>query len=101
MARDGEIIQRQHFVITETQFAIQSQVTYQNETARNVYCGCNNNAIFSDSYIHVSYRCRMPATLIWPRQSIAGWCQSSEMAALLNSLSFVSKMLFLPKYHVI
>ena len=32
------------FVITETQFAIYGQ-------ARNVYCGCNNNAIFSDRVI--------------------------------------------------
>ena len=27
MARDGEVIRRQHFVTMETQFAIQSQVT--------------------------------------------------------------------------
>ena len=43
---------------------------------------------------------RMPATLNWPRQSIVGVCQSSEMAALLNSLSFVFTNSFLPKYHV-
>ena len=30
----------------------------------------------------------MPAMLNWPRQSIGGGCQSSKMAALLNSLSF-------------
>ena len=29
----------------------------------------------------------MPATLNWPRQSISGGCQSSEMTAPLNSLS--------------
>ena len=36
MGRDGEIIQKQHFlVITETQFAIQSQVTQRpNSTER-------------------------------------------------------------------
>ncbi len=62
-----------------------------NQTARNVYCGCNNNTIFSDSYFRVSYRRRMPATLIWPQQSIGGSCQSSEMATLLNSLSAVFK----------
>ena len=27
VARDGEVIQRKHFFITETQFAIQCQVT--------------------------------------------------------------------------
>ena len=30
----------------------------------------------------------MPAMLTWPWQSIGGGCQSSEMAALVNSLSF-------------
>ena len=39
----------------------------------------------------------MPATLNWPRQSIGGGCQSSEMAALLNSLSFAFTN---SKYHV-
>ena len=42
----------------------------------------------------------IPATLIWPLQSIAGGCQSSEMAALLNSLSFAFANSFLPKYRV-
>ena len=50
--------------------------------------------------VHVSYRRRIPATLIWPLQSIAGGCQSSEMAALLNSLSFAFANSFLPKYSV-
>ena len=43
----------------------------------------------------------MAATLIWPPQSIGRSCQSSEMATLLNSLSFVFNILFLAKYHVI
>ena len=38
--------------------------------------------------------------LNWPRRSIGSGCQSSEMAALLNSLSFVFKNLFLPNYRV-
>ena len=42
------------------------------------------------------YRRRMPATLIWPRQSIDRSCQSSEMATLLNSLYFVFKIPFVP-----
>ena len=61
-------------------------------------CGCNNNAICSNKAIyHVSYRRRMSATLNWPQQSTGGACQSSEMAAVLNSLSFVFKNVFLPK----
>ena len=63
-------------------------------------CGCNNNAIFSDSNFHVSYHRCMPATLNWPRQSLGSGCQSSEMAALLNSLSFAFINSFLPKYRV-
>ena len=39
----------------------------------------------------------MSVTLNWPRKSIGGACQSSEMAALFNSLSFVFTNLFLPK----
>ena len=42
----------------------------------------------------------MPATLNWPRQRLDGVCQSSAMAALLNSLSFAFTNLFLPTYHV-
>ena len=42
----------------------------------------------------------MPATLKWPRQSIGGGCQSSEMAALLNSLYFAFTNSCLPKYRV-
>ena len=42
----------------------------------------------------------MPATLNWPRQNIGGGCQSSEMAALLNSLSFAFTNSFLSKYCV-
>ena len=44
----------------------------------------NNNNLFRQSNVHVSYRRCMSATLIWTPQSIAGGCQSSEMAALLN-----------------
>ena len=44
---------------------------------------------------------RIPATLIWPRESLGSSCQSTEMATLLNSISFGFKILFLPKYRVI
>ena len=43
----------------------------------------------------------MPATLIWPPRSLDSSCQTGNMAALLNSLFFVFKIPFLPKYRVI
>ena len=47
-----------------------------------------------------------PRFLLWTyaghvnlaRQSLGGLCQSGKMAALLNSLFFVFKISFLPKY---
>ena len=43
------------------------------------------------------------ASLIWPRQSLGSSCQSAEMASLLNSVSFVLTVSFLPtsRYRVI
>ena len=37
MARDGKVIQRQHFVITETQFALKKSGLRNDQTPRNVY----------------------------------------------------------------
>ena len=72
-----------------------------NQTARNVYISTQQQCdLFRQSNFHVSYRRRIPAMLIWPLQSIASGCQSSEMAALLNSLSFAFANSFLPKYRV-
>ena len=72
-----------------------------NQTVRNV-CGCNNNAIFSERTIFTFptgdlYRA---GTLVWQRRSLHDSCQSGKMAALLNSLFFVFKISFLPKYRV-
>ena len=39
--------------------------------------------------------------LIWPGRSIGSSCQTANMAALLNSLFFVFKISFLPKYRAI
>ena len=64
-------------------------------------CGCNNNLrSFSKSYFHVSYRRRMLGTLAKQRSRLGDACQSSEMVTLLNSLSFVFKISFLPTYCV-
>ena len=72
-----------------------------NQTVRNVYMWMQQWCdLFRQSNIHVSYRHRIPATIIWPRQSLGGGCQSSEMAALFNSLSFAFTNPFLPKYRV-
>ena len=43
----------------------------------------------------------MPAALIWPQRILGCSCQTGNMAALLNSLCFVFKISFLPKYRVI
>ena len=100
--RDGEVIQRHHFchhgdTICHPKSSYVTTKLYGTSTR-----GRNNNAIFSEKAIfHVSYRRRMPATLNWPRQSIGVGCQSSEMAALLNSLSFAFTNSFLPQYRVL
>ena len=59
-------------VITETQFAIQTQVTQQTKLYGTYTCGCNNNTIFQKGIFHVSYRRRMLCTLSWQRPSIGG-----------------------------
>ena len=91
------------FVITETQFAIQSHVNVTKQTARNMYavlstCRCNNNAIFSDRAIF-----KFPEVNInlAAARSLGSSCQTGKMAALLNSLFFVFKIGFVPKYRVI
>ena len=60
-----------------------------NQTVRNVYVWMQQLCdILRQSNFQVSYRRHMPATLNWPRQNIGGACQRSEVAALLNPLSF-------------
>ena len=89
------------FVITETQFAIQSGYVTTKLHGTST-CRCNNNAIFSDRAIF-----KFPAVyLCLPCKSgrsvaFGSSCQTGKMAALLNSLFFVFKISFLPKYRVI
>ena len=48
MASDGEVIQRQIFVITETQFAIHTKSGYVTTKLHGTFaCACDNNAMFS------------------------------------------------------
>ena len=95
---DGEVKQRQHLYHHGDTTCHPKSVTKRHGTSTY---RCNNNTIFSDRYFPVSCRLRMPATLIWPRRSIGSSCQTGKMAALLNSLFFMFKILFLPKYRVI
>ena len=84
MTRDGEVLQGQHLCHHGDTICHPKSCCVTTKLHGTSTCGCNNNAIFSDSYFHVSYRRRMPATLIWPRQSIGGSCQSTEMATLVE-----------------
>ena len=100
MARDGKIIQRQH-------------VCHYGDTICDPISGYVTTKLHgtstADATIIRSFQIELfsrflpspcPATLIWPRQSIGGSCLSSEMATMLNSLSFVFKISFLPKHPV-
>ena len=97
---DGEVKQRQFFYHHGDTICHPRSGYVTTKLHGTSTCRCKNNAIFSNSNFHVSYRCCMPATLIWTPQSIAGGCQTSEMAALLNSLFFAFTNSFLPKYRV-
>ena len=81
MGRDGEVKQRQHFY-------------HHGDTI------CHPESGYVTTKLHGTSTCRRNNNAIWPLQSIAGGCQSSDMAALLNSLSFAFANSFLPKYRV-
>ena len=98
--RGGEVKQRQHFchhagTICHPRSSYVTTKLYGTST-----CGCNNDAIFSDRAIftfptaHVFGHVKLAAAKPWRR------VQSSNMAALLNSLAFAFKISFLPKYRV-
>ena len=66
MARDGEIIYKGSIFVIRRHH-LQSKVRLgNNQTARNVYSGCNNNAICSDRAISTF----PTVVIIWPQQSI-------------------------------
>ena len=72
-----------------------------NQTVGTFTCGCNGNTIFSEiTFFHVSYRRHMLCMLILQQVSLGYTCKNRQMAALLNSLFFVFKISFLPKYRV-
>ena len=64
-------------------------------------CGWNNNTIFSEwAILTFPTVRRVPGTLAWQRPSLGDSCQNGKMATLLNSLFFMFKISFLPKYRV-
>ena len=96
MGRDGDVKQRQHFYHHGDTICHPKSGYVTTKLRGTSTCRCNNNAIFSDRAIFT-----FPTGAVsQPLQSIAGGCQSSEMAALLNSLSFAFANSFLPKYRV-
>ena len=102
MGRDGEVKQRHHFYHHGDTICHPMSGYVTTKLRGTSTCRRNNNAKFSDRAIFTipTGAVSQPPTLISPLQSIAGGCQSSEMAALLNSLSFAFANSFLPKYRV-
>ena len=99
--RDGEVIQRVHFC--------HHGGTICHPKSSYVTTKLYGTSIHVDVTIIRSFQteqfsCFLPspyaATLNWPRQSIGGGSQSSEMAALLNSLYFALTNSCLPMYPV-
>ena len=101
MARDGEIIQRQHFchcgdTICHPKSGYVTTKLHGTSTADATIMRYCQRGLFS-RLLPSPYA----AHVIWPRQISDRSCQSSEVATRLNSLSFVFKISFLPKYRVI
>ena len=99
--RDGEVIQRQHFC--------HHGGTICHPKSSYVTTKLYGTSIHVDATIMRSFQTEQfsrflpspyAATLNWPRQSIGGGCQSSEMAALFNTLYFAFTNSCLPKYRV-
>ena len=104
MARDGEVKQRQYFCHHgDTICHPKSCKCNKTNCTEHLHavlstCRCNNNAIFSDRAIF-----KFPEVNInlAAARSLGSSCQTGKMAALLNSLFFVFKIVFVPKYRVI
>ena len=95
MTRDGEVKQRQHFyhhgdTICHTRSGYVTSKLCGTSTYR-----CNNNAIFSDRSMFT-----FPTVAVRRKALPVHGCQTREMAALFNSLSFAFANSFLPKYRV-
>ena len=61
MGRDGEVTQRQHFYHHGDTICHPKSGYVTTKLHGTSTCRRNNNAIFSDSNFHVSYRRRIPA----------------------------------------
>ena len=71
MARDGEVIQRQHFCHHGDTICLPKSGYVTTKLHGTSTCGCNNNAMFfRQSYFHISYRRRMLAMVISPGEAL-------------------------------
>ena len=101
MTRDGEIKQRQHLCQHGDTLCYLESGYVTTKLHGTSTCRCNNNAMFSDIKLYI-YIFKFPAVYVcWPQQSLGNSCQTGKMAGLINSLCFVFKISFLPKYQVI
>ena len=73
MARDGEVIQMQHFCHHGDTLCHPKSGFVTTKLHGTSTCGCNNKCdVFRQSYFPVSYRPRMRAMLISPGKSLDG-----------------------------
>ena len=102
MERGGEVKQRQHFCHHWDTICYPKSGYVTTKLHGTSTCRCNNNAIFSDraisSFLPSTYAGHAYLAAEKPRYSS---CKTGKMAALLNSLFFMFKISFLPKYRVI
>ena len=103
MARDGELMQTQHFCHHgDTICHPNSSLTiklYGTST-----CGCNNNAIFQNElfsdFLPSAYAGYVDLAVDLAAAGLGDSCQSDKMVTLINSLFFMFKISLLPKYCV-
>ena len=96
------------FVITDTQFAIQSHFMKQPNCTERLHVDATIMRYFQTelfSRFLPSASSFLPSTYAghvnMAARSLGSSCQTGNMAALLNSLFFVFKMSFLPKFRII
>ena len=101
MVRDGEVEQRQHFyhhgdtICHPTSVYVQPNCTERLHVDATIMRSLQTE-LFS-SFLPSTYA----GNVNLATKSLNSSCQTGNMAALLNSLFFVFKISFLPKYRVI
>ena len=94
MARDGEIIQMQHFFHHVDTIYHPNSSYATTKLYETSICGCNNNMIFQKE-ICLRF---LPSMYAWKRSGVGDACQRGKMATLLNSLFSVIKNNYSVKY---